>query len=360
MHDTQNQSQNPQDQSFTGQGTPTLQNQAQSQVIPAPQPIQFSNQDGNPSQVAQNQQIQSSHSQNDPSPSGRLGAVGVNQAVTPGFPYNPQAANQTTPTPVTDSSQVGQIQSQGQMPQSMSSNQVNNIPATQAPYSQQDSNPAVPPSGPQSIQSQPGQVQNAYTSQDQNQTSQSTGVGQFDPASVQSPYPQQDASQYSSSTGGQVVYGQVQDPYTTPDDDQTRGPVSVHTGTPESAPMPVAPEASTEDSVEYGYEKLKQIENGGMELEKIENKESLSQQPQDEIQTQPKQEVVVPEPVPSPPPGPKIFGYQIPQSISSNLSSLRAKKGTGDPQEGRTWIYVLLDKLLKKQTYQNETATPTS
>lgn len=356
MQDTQNQSQNPQDQSFTGQGTPNLQSQVQSQVIPASQPTQFSNQDGNSPQFAQNQQIQSSHSQNDPSPSGQSTAVGVNRAVTPGFPYNPQAANQTTPTLVTDPSQVGQIQSQGQMPQSMSSNQVNSIPATHDTYSQQYANPAVSPSGPQSIQSQPAQVQNPYTSQDQNQTSQSTGG----PTSIQNPYPQQDPGHYSSNTGSPGPYGQVQDPYTTPDDDQAQSPISVHIGTPESAPMPIAPEASTEDSVEYGYEKLKQIENGGMELEKIENKESLSQQPQDEIQTQPKQEVVVPEPAPSPPPGPKIFGYQIPQSISSNLSSLRAKKGTGDPQEGRTWIYVLLDKLLKKQTYQNETATPTS
>lgn len=352
MQDTQNQSQNSaQDNSFPGQDNPTWQSQDQSQTIPASQATQFSDQGGSSSQFAQNQQLQNPYLQSNPSPSTQPSAVGGNSAITPSSPYSSQGGYQAIPTPVTDSSQIEQPQaqnaglSQGQMPQSMNYHPIYDITSAQDPYSQQYSNPTVLPSGPQPIQSQP----DPYTSQDQNQTAQTTGGT----SPTQNPYPQEDLGQYNSNTGGQTPYGQVQDPYTTSDDVQPLAPISVHTGTPESAPMPVAPEVSNEDSVEYGYEKLKQIENGGMELEKIENKESLSQQPQDEIQSQPKQEEVV-EPTLSGPTGPKIFGYQIPQSITSNLSDLRARKGTGDPAEAKTWIYILLDKLLKKQTYQKE------
>lgn len=128
-------------------------------------------------------------------------------------------------------------------------------------------------------------------------------------------------------------------------------PVSVHGGTPESAPIPVVTETPGEN-IEYGYERLRQIENTEAELEKVENKESLNQNSQDELKTETKpQDTPVPPPIVKPQ-GPKVFGYYIPPAITSNLASIRNKKGTGDPQEARTWIFVLLDKLLKKQTYQ--------
>jgi len=128
-------------------------------------------------------------------------------------------------------------------------------------------------------------------------------------------------------------------------------PVSVHGGAPESAPTPVVTETPSEN-IEYGYERLRQIENTEAELEKVENKESLNQNPQDKLKTETKpQDTPAPAPV-AKPQGPKVFGYYIPPAITSNLASIRNKKGTGDPQEARTWIFVLLDKLLKKQTYQ--------
>lgn len=209
----------------------------------------------------------------------------------------------------------------GQQPQY--SQPIQDGQAVQAPQPIQNLQPVQPQ----------GQTQYPATYSTTGQTSNPISYPAVDPAS------------------GQTI-GQTTDQTTGQTTDQTQGPISVHTGTPESAPVPVAPEASSEDNVEYGYEKLRQIENAGIELEKIENKESLNQKPQDELQSEPQQPdpvALVPQVKPE---GPKIFGYYIPPNITSNLSNIRAKKGTGDPQDARTWIYVLLDRLLKKQTYQ--------
>lgn len=195
-----------------------------------------------------------------------------------------------------------------------------------------------------------GPVQNSQSAQtlDPTQTMQTANPAQ----GLQTPQitnPAQDLQSAQVFDPAQSMQsGQPVDPAT----DQAQAPISVHTGTPESAPIPVAPEAPVQGNVEYGYEKLRQIENAGLELEKIENKESLNQKPQDEIQSEPRQQDPPPVVPQVKPPGPKIFGYYIPANITSNLSNIRAKKGTGDPQDARTWIYVLLDKLLKKQTYQ--------
>ena len=142
--------------------------------------------------------------------------------------------------------------------------------------------------------------------------------------------------------------------YQQPVTDQNSGtqtPISTTTsGTPESAPIPISSENQT-DNVEYGYEKLKQIENAGLELEKIEQKETLSRNVND-VTARAKQ--VDQEVIPVKPPGPKIFGYFIPPAITSNIPNIRVRKGSGDPSDAKTWIYVLLDRLLKKQTYQQQ------
>jgi hypothetical protein len=143
----------------------------------------------------------------------------------------------------------------------------------------------------------------------------------------------------------------VSDDHTGSGDAQT--PISVPSGTPESAPIPISSEGQPEN-VEFGYEKLKQIENAGLEIEKIEQKETLSRNVNDESETVARAKQDIPEVIPPIPAGPKIFGYFIPPTITSNIQSIRAKKGTGDPSEAKTWIYVLLDKLLKKQTYQQQ------
>lgn len=129
-------------------------------------------------------------------------------------------------------------------------------------------------------------------------------------------------------------------------------PISVSPGSPESAPIPMPKEQPTEN-IEYGYEQLKQVETANENLSQIEKKEAISTQPQDETQVDQKPQVQPPALPTVKSQGPKIFGYYIPPSITSNIQAIRQKKGTGDPQDATTWIYVLLDRLLKKQTYKD-------
>ena len=128
--------------------------------------------------------------------------------------------------------------------------------------------------------------------------------------------------------------------------------ISVSSGTPESAPIPVSTESPAEN-IEFGYEKLKQIENTREELDKIENKETRQQQDPLEQQIEPRKPEM-PVSAPPKPMGPKVFGYFIPPAITSNIQNIRQNKGSGDTRDAKTWIYVLLDRLLKKQTYQRQ------
>lgn len=131
---------------------------------------------------------------------------------------------------------------------------------------------------------------------------------------------------------------------------QPTSSVTVHSGSIESAPIAITPEAPSEDQVEYGYEQLQQIERASQELEKVENKESMSQTPQDEFtQDTQQQDIIITDE--KKPELPKVFGYSIPTSISSNFTLLKNSKGKGDVNEATTWIKVLLDRILKRQTY---------
>ena len=50
-------------------------------------------------------------------------------------------------------------------------------------------------------------------------------------------------------------------------------------------------------------------------------------------------------------PAPKLFGYVVSPQIANNYQVISGLKGKGDPKKSRTWIYMLLDRILKKQTY---------
>lgn len=164
----------------------------------------------------------------------------------------------------------------------------------------------------------------------------------------QMPYANPQSNQYPNpqQPNGPADDQQVIDTNTVP----AQQPTSVSTGSLESAPVTVAPEQSNQN-VEYGYEKLKQIERASENLQQIENKEIRNPQNVDQ-QSEKRQVPVLQTPV-TKPQGPKIFGYHIPQSITTNITAIRDRKGTGNPQDATTWIYVLLDKLLKRQTYQD-------
>lgn len=218
----------------------------------------------------------------------------------------------------------------------------------QQPLNYQDSNQPQPihqnyqsnpiPQQPTNYQYDGNQVQSSNPLGNQYPNPQQPAIYQNDGNQVQYSNPQQPNNQ----TAGQ----QIIDPNTVP----VQQPISVSTGSPESAPIPVAPEQSNQ-SVEYGYEKLKQIEKASENLQQIENKETRN--PQNDDQQLEKHQIPVTQLPPAKTEGPKIFGYHIPQSITTNINAIRERKGTGDPREATTWIYVLLDKLLKRQTYQD-------
>lgn len=235
----------------------------------------------------------------------------------------------------------------------------------QPQYNPTMQNPQFMPYAPQ----QPGNYQNYQTNPNPQQ--------QYNQNYQANPNPQQQYNQnYQDNPGSQPVnypndgnqmpyvntqgnqYPNQQHP-TSPADDQqgidpntvpAQQPVSVSTGSPESAPIPVAPEQSNQ-SVEYGYEKLKQLERASENLQQIENKETRN--PQNDDQQAEKAKMPVAQIPSAKPQGPKIFGYHIPQAITTNITAIRERKGTGNPDDARTWIYVLLDKLLKRQTYQD-------
>lgn len=126
----------------------------------------------------------------------------------------------------------------------------------------------------------------------------------------------------------------------------------ISVGGPEApASMPVA-EAAPKPNVEFGYEAIKKIEQGAENLKQIEHKEQLAksqppQVPQNQVQAA---KPVVNQPVVAPN-AVKISGYKVAPQVASNLSYVSSQKGKGDPKQSRTWVVMLLDRLLKRQTY---------
>lgn len=106
-----------------------------------------------------------------------------------------------------------------------------------------------------------------------------------------------------------------------------------------------------QEQQEFGYERIKKIEQQQDEtLKDIERKDRKRVQADPKQQQQNNQQ---PRPVVSVP-GPKFFGYRISPQTSSNISDLKDNKGKGDESDAKTWVYMLLDRMLKKQTYSSE------
>ena len=101
---------------------------------------------------------------------------------------------------------------------------------------------------------------------------------------------------------------------------------------------------------EYGHEVIKRIEatpEGAQERAERKDKKYKDQQrrqPKDD----PKQQKLKKKT--SDYPSPKYFGYNIPPQISNNYKLIKKNTGKGDPSSSATWIWVLLDRLLKVRT----------
>jgi len=122
-------------------------------------------------------------------------------------------------------------------------------------------------------------------------------------------------------------------------------------GSPETGPIQIetSPDSGTEQSTEYGHEAIRKIEqqpNPEQSAEQMEQR--AAPRPQ-----QPQQQKPQPKPKkPSGPEPPSFYGYKVPLNISTNPKLIAEKKGTGDPSDSRTWVYMFLDRLLKKQSQQ--------
>ena len=121
---------------------------------------------------------------------------------------------------------------------------------------------------------------------------------------------------------------------------------------PEVGPISTQSQEGQALPPEYGYDIIKKIET---RAEQIERKEAKPQ-PQPGIPqapksvAQPQQPPVSAQPQLSPL---KLFGYKISPLITNNYQLISSQKGKGDPNTARTWIYILLDRLLKKTTLMN-------
>lgn len=120
-------------------------------------------------------------------------------------------------------------------------------------------------------------------------------------------------------------------------------------GSIEAGPaMPQAEQA--QERPEYGHEIIKRIETSAeTALEQAERKESY--QPDDPARQQAyaddaaKKEKKSEDPV-----APQYYGYNIPPQIANNYEYVKASAGKGDPSQSRTWIFMLLDRMLKMRS----------
>jgi hypothetical protein len=124
-------------------------------------------------------------------------------------------------------------------------------------------------------------------------------------------------------------------------------------GGPESGPVEIKKESgpATESAAETTKDRESVPEND----KTIERKEAKpSVYPQNAQASTTSQTVVnIPQIQPVKPKviPPKFFGYMISPQIANNFPMISTQKGKGSPTKSRTWIYMLLDRLLKKQTY---------
>ncbi|MFQ5493130.1 MAG: hypothetical protein ACE5DX_03165 [Candidatus Dojkabacteria bacterium] len=150
----------------------------------------------------------------------------------------------------------------------------------------------------------------------------------------------------ASSDGQPPTQPQGQQPPEQPPPPQPQQQVTV-SASPEGAPVPVNVEASPASNPEYGGEAIRRIEQQPQVETGAERKEAKPQPQQQPVQPQQKAKT------PPKPPGaktPKLFGYKVPQQIAMNLRKVSDLKGKGDPGDARTWMYVFLDRLIRKQS----------
>jgi len=143
----------------------------------------------------------------------------------------------------------------------------------------------------------------------------------------------------------------IQNNQTQQDDSQSQqvdaSPSHISTGSPESITT-VVEQKSNPKSVEYGNESINKI---------IEQSETKPYQVElNPLPTIPvsgsNQTVKVKDPV-TVAPLPIVFGYALPKQLRTPQQVLAMKNKKGDPSESKTWVVVLVDRLLKRHSQAN-------
>jgi hypothetical protein len=125
----------------------------------------------------------------------------------------------------------------------------------------------------------------------------------------------------------------------------------VYGPTPEGQSVTVEkPEAAKQ--TESAPEVQKAPENKPEKVLDIEKKEVKQYYPQNQQQQPKQQQTQAPAQAVKPLANtPKFFGYMVSPQIANNFAVISSLKGKGDVNKSRTWIYMLLDRILKKQSY---------
>jgi hypothetical protein len=163
----------------------------------------------------------------------------------------------------------------------------------------------------------------------------------------QAPFQQPVVQQSPSPFGGGVVpYANIPTKKEVDMANVVYGPTN-----PEGQPIKVEKQADVIKAPEGSQEIQKFQENKPEKIHPAEVKEIKPVYPQNK-QNLPVAPVAGPaQPIKPVQAAPKFFGYMVSPQIANNYDVISSLKGKGDPKKSRTWIYMLLDRILKKQTY---------
>jgi hypothetical protein len=120
---------------------------------------------------------------------------------------------------------------------------------------------------------------------------------------------------------------------------------------PEGQPIKIESPAEAVKAPENSQETQKLQENKLEKVHPAELKEFKQYYPQNKQPAAPASQTPPAQTSTPARPAPKFFGYMVSPQIANNYSVISTLKGKGDPKKSRTWIYMLLDRILKRETY---------